>query len=171
MFFTPLSTITAMGQVGGLYFFGFAALILFAVWVVTSFVIYVAGRALMQGAAIQRDVLEDFAKTLMYGGLLAHAQVRETVGNVELKQGAHPAPVTPAQESDVWDNPPTKITCDDCKRPHAMLYCSQHSKFMCFPCTARHDTEGCSYIAAGRELNKGRKQPVTAKPVGKVLGL
>lgn len=171
MFFTPPSPRTGIGQVAGVYFFGSAAAVLFAAWAVMSFVIYVIGRAARQSAAIQRDVLKEFGESYLRGGLPADHRVTNMAGNVELKQSPAAAPVTPSQNAGVWDNPPTNITCDGCKRPHAMLYCKRHSRFMCFPCAARHDAEDCSYVAAGREFNKSRRQPAASRPVGKVLGI
>lgn len=76
---------------------------------------------------------------------------------------------TPGQQ--VWDNPPTKIRCDVCGRFHALLYCGQHNKFLCFPCCAKHDQGGCQYIAAGRLVDEAHKQPENLAQAGMGFGL
>ena len=123
------------------------AALLFVAWSVVSGIVWVINRATRTNAAIQRDVLGDLAKKMR----------PQAVTSVE------------SNNEQVWDNPATKIKCDGCGRYHAMLYCNQHGKFLCFPCVARHDSDTCWYKAAGRAIDDSHKQPSGPKAVGNVL--
>ena len=72
---------------------------LFVAWVLIAGMIWAANRSARTQAAITFEVLADSFKNM----------------------GSATAPESSSRG--VWDNPPTGIICDDCKRPRAMLYC------------------------------------------------
>jgi hypothetical protein len=122
---------------------------LFMAWVLLSGMIWVAKRSARAQAAITCDVLADLAKTMQL----------QTATAPELPERGR------------WENPPTDIICDECKRPNAMLHCEKHKVTLCFPCTGRHDAEDCLYIAADRHARGPQKQTKRMRTIGKVLGI
>ena len=120
---------------------------LFLAWMVIVGMIWVANRSVRTQAALTFEVLADSFKLV--------------------QPEATPGP----RSRGVWDNPPTGIICDRCKRPHAMLYCKKHKKTLCFPCTGKHDAEDCLYIAADRHAPAPQSQMMRTKTMGGVLGI
>jgi hypothetical protein len=122
---------------------------LFMTWVSIIGMIWVANRTARSQAAITFEVL----------------------ANLVNKMQGQPAAAAESPVTSVWDNPPTGIICDGCKRPHAMLYCKKHKATLCFPCTGNHDAENCLYIAADRHTQRSKKQTIGTKTMGRVLGI
>lgn len=124
--------------------FAFLSVALLGAWAVMSFVLYVMRHAGKQQAAIMRDVASGLG-TNFPGG---------------------PVSVPQPPQAEVWDNPATKIKCDGCGRYHALLWCGYHMKFLCFPCTGKHDSVDCFYYAAGRRLDDAHKQTSAPQNLG-----
>ncbi len=120
---------------------------LFVAWVLIVGMIWAANRSARTQAAITFEVLADSFKNL----------------------GSATAPESSARG--VWDNPPTNIICDDCKRPRAMLYCRKHKTTLCFQCTGKHDAEDCLYVAADRHTQGPEKEAPARKKIGSMLGI
>ncbi|HET7102288.1 MAG TPA: B-box zinc finger protein [Terriglobia bacterium] len=120
---------------------------LFLAWVLITGMIWAANRSARTQAAITFEVLADSFKNM----------------------GSAAAPESPSRG--VWDNPPTDIICDDCKRPHAMLYCRKHKATLCFLCTGKHDAEDCLYVAADRHAHGPQKETTATKRIGSLLGI
>lgn len=120
---------------------------LFVAWVLIIGMIWAANRSARTQAAITFEVLADSFRTMQ----------------------AATAPESSSRG--VWDNPPTGIICDDCKRPRAMLYCRKHKATLCFQCTGKHDAEDCLYIAADRHAQGPQQETTGTKSMGSVLGI
>jgi hypothetical protein len=122
---------------------------LFMAWLLVGGMIWVANHSARAQAAITCDVLIELVKRM---------QLQPATGLELPERGA-------------WDNPPTGITCDKCKRPNAMLHCEKHKVSLCFPCTGQHDVEDCRYIAADRHAQGPQKPTSRTKTIGKLLGI
>jgi len=120
---------------------------LFLAWVLIVGMLWAANRSARTQAAITFEVLADSFKNM----------------------GSATAPEPSARG--VWDNPPTGIICDDCKRPRAMLYCRKHKATLCFLCTGKHDAEDCLYVAADRHAQGQQQETTGTKSMGSVLGI
>jgi hypothetical protein len=120
---------------------------LFMAWVLIVGMIWVATRSVRTQAALTFEVLADSFKIVQ----------------------PEMAPAAPRRS--LWDNPATGIICNGCKRPHAMLYCKNHKKLLCFPCAGKHDSEDCLYIAADRHAPNSQEHVSGTKDMGRVLGL
>jgi hypothetical protein len=120
---------------------------LFEAWVFIVGLIWASNRSARTQAAITFEVLADSFKNM----------------------GSATAPESSSRG--VWDNPPTDIICDDCKRPRAMLYCRKHKTTLCFLCTGKHDAEDCLYVAADRHAQRPEKEAPARKKIGSMLGI
>jgi hypothetical protein len=118
-------------------------------WGLISGIIWVINHSARVHASVTSEVLRDLSKELRLQAMTSQAEA----------------------EGNTWDNPSTGIACDECKRPRATLHCGKHNKTLCFPCTATHDTEECSYIAAGRYAQQSQKQAPPTRTTGSVLGI
>jgi|GEM_PF-3719323 len=120
---------------------------LFLAWVMIVGMLWAANRSARTQAAITFEVLADSFKNM----------------------GSATAPESSSRG--VWDNPPTDIICDDCKRPRAMLYCRKHKTTLCFLCTGKHDADDCLYVAADRHAQGPKKETTATKKIGSLLGI
>ncbi|HEX5412230.1 MAG TPA: hypothetical protein VFZ27_10240 [Terriglobia bacterium] len=118
-------------------------------WVMIRGMIWVADRSARAQAAITCDVLADLVNRMQ---MLT----------------ADPAE---APQNGSWENPPTGIACDACGRPKAMLHCRKHRATLCFPCTGKHDSDDCAYIAADRHAQVLQKPAKSPEMIGKLLGI
>ncbi len=120
---------------------------LFLAWLMIAGMLWAGSRSARTQAAITFEVLADSFKNM----------------------GSATAPESSSRG--VWDNPPTDIICDDCKRPRAMLYCRKHKTTLCFQCTGKHDAEDCLYVAADRHAQGPEKEAPARKKIGSMLGI
>lgn len=120
---------------------------LFLAWVMIAGMLWAGSRSARTQAAITFEVLADSFKNM------SSATAPESTSR------------------GVWDNPPTDIICDDCKRPRAMLYCRRHKATLCFLCTGKHDSEDCVYIAADRHAQGPQNETAATRKSGSLLGL
>lgn len=109
----------------GLWFSGFAAVVLFVVWAVPS--------ALLWG--MQRHAIAQAAA--LAGGAAASAP------RAPLRPVAAPRAV-PQQTPGL-----IVPVCDGCKSA-SILHCCRHEQNFCWPCLARHDSDECTYIKSWR---------------------
>ncbi|HKT12180.1 MAG TPA: B-box zinc finger protein [Terriglobia bacterium] len=120
---------------------------LFLAWVMIAGMLWAGSRSARTQAAITFEVLAESFKNM----------------------GSISAPEPSSRGG--WDNPPTDIICDNCKRPRAMLYCRKHKVTLCFLCTGKHDAEDCLYVAADRQARGPRIETTATKKIGSLLGI